>query len=142
VTVALSWLTENLASKGYVVAAIRHEDPMIGDRSTFAGPLLRRPLDIAFVARELSQSLAAEGLIDPERVALVGYSMGGYGVLTAAGAALDPNGPARLVPGSVMLPYAQGGAQAEQRCRSAPEGGRGARAGRWRHAEGLGRQRP
>jgi len=113
VTVALSWLTENLASKGYVVAAIRHEDPMIGDRSTFAGPLLRRPLDIAFVTRELSQSLASEGLIDPERVALVGYSMGGYGVLTAAGAALDPNGPARLVPGGVMLPYAQGGAKAD-----------------------------
>ena len=113
VPVALSWLTENLASKGYVVAAIRHEDPMIGDRATFAGPLLRRPLDIAFVARELSTSLTAEGLIDPTRVALIGYSMGGYGVLTSAGAALDPNGPARLVPGGVMLPYAQGGAKAD-----------------------------
>lgn len=112
VTVALSWLTENLASKGYVVAAIRHEDPMIGDRSTFAGPLLRRPLDIAFVAREMSKQLDAEGIIDPTRVALVGYSMGGYGVLTAAGAELDPSGPARLVPGGVMLPYAKGGAQA------------------------------
>ncbi len=33
--VALSWLTENLASKGYVVAAIRHEDPPITDRSKF-----------------------------------------------------------------------------------------------------------
>ncbi len=114
VTVALSWLTENLASKGYVVAAIRHEDPMIGDRSTFAGPLLRRPLDIAFVAHELGARLAAEKLVDPERVALVGYSMGGYGVLTAAGAALDPEGPARLVPGGVMLPYARGGAKAEE----------------------------
>lgn len=112
VTVALSWLTENLASKGYVVAAIRHEDPMIGDRATFAGPLLRRPLDIAFVAGELSRTLSAEGLIDPERVALVGYSMGGYGVLTAAGAELDPNGPAHLVPGGVMLPYAKGGPKA------------------------------
>ncbi len=108
VTVALSWLTENLASKGYVVAAIRHVDPMIGNRSTFAGPLLRRPLDIAFVARTLSHSLDTEGLIDPTRVALVGYSMGGYGVLTAAGAALDPAGPANLVVGGVMLPYAAG----------------------------------
>jgi predicted dienelactone hydrolase len=109
VPVALSWLTENLASKGYVVAAIRHDDPLIGDRSTFAGPLLRRPLDIAFVARELSATLAADGSVDPTRVALVGYSMGGYGVLTAGGARLDPAGPAHLVPGGVMLPYADGG---------------------------------
>src|SRR5512134_1119847 len=42
--IAFSWLTENLASKGYVVAAIRHEDPPLTDRSKFAEPLLRRPL--------------------------------------------------------------------------------------------------
>ena len=49
--VAMSWLTENLASKGYVVAAIHHEDPPITDRSKFPELLLRRPLDIAFVAQ-------------------------------------------------------------------------------------------
>ena len=38
--VALSWLTENLASKGYVVAAIRHADPPITDRSKFPELLL------------------------------------------------------------------------------------------------------
>ena len=109
-TVAMSWLTENLASKGYVVAAIRHEDPQIGDRSKFAEPLMRRPLDIAFVARTLQASLAAEGLVDPARTALIGYSMGGYGVLTCAGALLDPAGGAvALVPGGLMLPYARGG---------------------------------
>ena len=53
VTAGLSWLGENLASKGYVVAAIRHEDPRYGDRSQFARPMLRRPLDIGFVARTL-----------------------------------------------------------------------------------------
>jgi predicted dienelactone hydrolase len=78
VTVTLSWLTENLASKGYVVAAIRHQDPDISDRSKFAQPVLRRPLDIAFVAAELQRSLAAEGLIDPTRTALFGHSTGGY----------------------------------------------------------------
>jgi predicted dienelactone hydrolase len=108
VTVALSWLTENLASKGYVVAAIRHEDPMIGDRSTFAGPLFNRPLDIAHVTRALAADLAHEGIVDAGRVALVGYSMGGYGVLTSAGATLDPAGPANLVPGGAMLPYTRG----------------------------------
>jgi predicted dienelactone hydrolase len=108
---AMTWLTENLASKGYVVAAIHHEDPPITDRTRFAGPLLRRPLDIAFVAETLQRRLAADQLVDPARTALIGYSMGGYGVLTAAGATLDPDGGAvKLVPGGLMLPYARGGA--------------------------------
>ena len=110
-TVAMSWLTENLASKGYVVAAIRHEDPPITDRTQFSQVLLRRPLDIAFVARTLRSMLADERLIDPANVALVGYSMGGYGVLTAGGAPLDPGaGPAKIIPGGLLLPYARGGA--------------------------------
>jgi len=108
---AMTWLTENLASKGYVVAAIRHDDPPITDRTRFPQPLMRRPLDIAFVARTLQSTLAADHLVDPARIALVGYSMGGYGVLTAAGATLDPQGGAvKLVPGGLMLPFARGGA--------------------------------
>ena len=58
-TVAMTWLTENLASKGYVVAAIRHEDPPITDRSRFDELLLRRPLDIAFVTESLQKTLAS-----------------------------------------------------------------------------------
>ncbi len=65
VTIALSWLTENLASKGYVVAAIRHEDRARTDPAEIPEMLLRRPLDIAFVTRTLQATLAHEGLIDP-----------------------------------------------------------------------------
>jgi predicted dienelactone hydrolase len=109
---AMTWLTENLASKGYVVAAIRHDDPPITDTAKFAQPLLRRPLDIAFVANNLKSVLAREHLVDPSRVALIGYSMGGYGVLTVAGAMLDPTSPAaRMVPGALLLRYARGGAK-------------------------------
>jgi predicted dienelactone hydrolase len=108
---AMTWLTENLASKGYVVAAIAHDDPPITDRTRFAQPMMRRPLDIAFVAQTLQRTLADEHLVDPARTALVGYSMGGYGVLTAAGATLDPDGGAiKRVPGNLMLPFARGGA--------------------------------
>ena len=71
------------------MAAIRHEDPSITDPQGFPEPLLRRPLDLAYVAGELRRELGAQHLIDPERVALIGYSMGGYGVLTAAGATLS-----------------------------------------------------
>jgi predicted dienelactone hydrolase len=109
---AMTWLTENLASKGYVVAAIHHDDPPITDRARFIGPLMRRPLDIAFVAETLQKTLAAGQLVDPTRTGLVGYSMGGYGVLTAAGATLDPAGrAATMIPGGLMRPYLRGGAK-------------------------------
>jgi len=112
VTAAMNWLTENLASKGYVVAAIRHEDTY--GASGFPQILLRRPLDIAFVTRELQRTLAASGNVDPARTALIGHSMGGYGVLTAAGAALDPQSPVvGLFPGGILAAYARGGASGD-----------------------------
>jgi predicted dienelactone hydrolase len=111
-TVALSWLTENLASKGYVVAAVRHEDPSRSNAAEIPEMLLRRPLDLAFAAAELQRTLASQGLIDPQRIALIGYSMGGYGVLTAAGATLDPQGGAvQFVPDHQLAAYARGGAR-------------------------------
>jgi predicted dienelactone hydrolase len=108
-TAAMTWLTENLASKGYVIAAIRHEDPPLTDPSTLPVLILRRPLDIAFVTGMLQEKLADEHLIDPTKTALVGYSMGGYGVLTAAGATLEPAGrAAMMVPGNLLMPYVRG----------------------------------
>lgn len=111
VPVAMSWLTENLASKGYVVAAIRHEDQYLNPAG-FPQAALRRPLDIAFVARELQRTLGgAQGSIDPTRTALIGYSMGGYGVLAAGGATLDPaGGLVSRTPNGLLAPYARGGA--------------------------------
>lgn len=106
---AMTWLTENLASKGYVVAGIHHEDanPYTARPADRAAPLLLRPLDIVFVASQLQTLL--KGRIDPSRVALVGYSMGGYGVITAGGASLDPSGPAmKIIPGGWMQRYARG----------------------------------
>ncbi len=112
---AMTWLTENLASKGYVVAAIHHRDPDISDPSKAGQPLLRRPLDISFVARTLLAQARAGTLpgVDPDRVAVIGYSMGGYGSLTVAGASLDPTGRAAIgVPGGLMKPYLRGGPNA------------------------------
>jgi predicted dienelactone hydrolase len=112
-SVLLSWLTENLASKGYVVAAIRHRDPPITDRAGFPETLLHRPLDVAFVAKELQRSLGADGFADPARTALIGYSMGGYGVLAAAGGVLDPASPLVQLAGGRLTAFARGGAQQE-----------------------------
>ena len=74
-------------------------------------PCFRRPLDIAFVTRTLQRTLAGEGRVDPSRTALIGYSMGGYGVLTVGGGVLDPGSPlAQIIPGGLLAPYARGGA--------------------------------
>lgn len=111
----MTWLTENLASKGYVVAAIHHEDPnpYTVPEDQRAAPNYFRPRDIAFVAAQLRTALGAR--IDPERVALIGYSQGGYGVLTAGGARLDPAGPnMALVAGGWLKTIAQGTAGAAE----------------------------
>jgi predicted dienelactone hydrolase len=112
----LSWLGENLASKGYIVVTPAFRDPPINIRTAAAaaGPLARRPLDIAFVAAEAQRrARGSQGIFagaDADRTALIGYSMGGYGVLAAAGAPLDP-GLAAATRG-VLAPYVAGGAKA------------------------------
>jgi predicted dienelactone hydrolase len=88
----MTYLTENLASKGYVVVAIDHTDSTFGDAGPFQSTLLNRAKDIHFVIDEI-ESLAAEdsksflhNLVDAQNTAIIGYSMGGYGVLNVAGA--------------------------------------------------------
>ena len=112
---SMTWLTENLASKGYVVAAIHHDDPnpYIVTADKRAAPNFNRPRDIAFVTAQLRATLGEQ--IDPENVALIGYSQGGYGVLTAGGASLDPDGPnMALVAGGWLKKYARGTAGAAE----------------------------
>ena len=106
---SMTWLTENLASKGYVVAAIHHEDPnpYVISAELRAVPNYNRPGDIAFVAAQLGAWLGDQ--IEPANVALIGYSQGGYGVLTAGGASLDPDGPnMALIPGGWLKKHARG----------------------------------
>ena len=90
--VLLSYLTENLASKGYVVVAIDHTESTHSDTKGFQSTLLNRSKDILFVLNEIAEAGKAgsgsflSGLADAGNTALIGYSMGGYGVLNVAGA--------------------------------------------------------
>lgn len=95
----MAYLGENLASKGYVVASVDHFDLDVTDpesrRRSLIETILTRAADITSVAERLIDRSADPadplfGSIDPERIALVGYSMGGFGALTAAGAQFDP----------------------------------------------------
>ena len=88
----MTYLTENLASKGYVVVAIDHTESTHQDAGPFTSTLMNRSLDILFVLNEMarlgeknSDSFLAGGL-DANNTGIIGYSMGGYGVLNVAGA--------------------------------------------------------
>ncbi len=88
-------LAEHIASQGYVVAAIDHADMQADSVPSFvvsfANVLLDRTLDqraviarLAAMARAGNTGFAAQ--IDPGKIGLIGYSMGGYGALASAGA--------------------------------------------------------
>lgn len=92
----MTYLTENLASKGYVVVAIDHKESTFRDAAPFASTLLNRSLDDLFVLNEMARLGAKNGksflsgLVNADNTALIGYSMGGYGVLNVAGAGYSP----------------------------------------------------
>ena len=88
----LTYLTENLASKGYVVVAIDHAESTFRDAAGFTSTLLNRSKDILFVLNQMADLGKAggkdklAGLLDANHTGIIGYSMGGYGVLNVAGA--------------------------------------------------------
>ncbi len=86
----LSHLAENIASKGYIVAAIDHLDSTYRTQAAFGSTLRNRSLDQLFVLNEMARLNGEsghflEGLVDADNSAVVGYSMGGYGALISAG---------------------------------------------------------
>ena len=91
----LSHLAENLASKGYVVASIDHTDSTYSDQTAFGSTLLNRPLDQLFVLNEMGKLNAGapgdaikgalKGMVNADNTGLIGYSMGGYGLVNAIG---------------------------------------------------------
>ena len=83
----MSHLAENLASKGFVTVSIDHKDSTYDDQKPFASTLYNRAFDQLFVLNEMerlgrpgSGSFLA-GRLDASRTGIVGYSMGGYGVV-------------------------------------------------------------
>lgn len=93
----LTYLTENLASKGYIVIAIDHAESTFSDAAGFSSTLLNRSKDVLFILNQMadlgktSKNSFLYDLIDTDNSALIGYSMGGYGVLNVAGAGYSEN---------------------------------------------------
>jgi predicted dienelactone hydrolase len=112
----LSYLSENLASKGYVVAAIDHTDSVWGKVAGFESTLLNRASDQLFTIDALAGTAGKflQGALDASRVAIIGYSMGGYGALASAGAGYSKQGgSARMIPGGYFDKWTAGSPEFE-----------------------------
>jgi len=121
----MTYLGDNLASKGYIVVAIDHADGAVGLESIQTGTLYR-PLDIQFVLNEMAAQGAADsdsflaGIVDAENTGLIGYSYGGYGTLVAAGAGISEGIVSNplLSPGGATAVNAAGTAQRDPRIKA------------------------
>ncbi|MCK0129456.1 dienelactone hydrolase family protein [Erythrobacter sp. F6033] len=114
-------LAEHIASRGYVVASIDHADMQLEGLTdflhSFAQVLASRSLDQRQVLAQILKRNATEdsGIFDavnPEQVAVIGYSMGGYGALATAGGDYDyESGTFGAVPAEALDPVRAAGSQ-------------------------------
>lgn len=87
------YLGEHLASHGYIVAAIDHTDSTNAEidftnnaGAGFISTLLNRARDQQFVLDYFSNEKSAlSSIIDTDKAAVIGYSMGGYGAINTVG---------------------------------------------------------
>ena len=115
----MAHLAESLASRGYRVAAADHPGSTYDDQAPIGATLYHRPLDQRFLLETLGG------------VAVIGYSMGGYGALVTAGAGVSPD----LVGHEIAPP---GGVLAIHRHPEPPEGLRAVVAiGPWGNGRGV-----
>jgi predicted dienelactone hydrolase len=86
------WLIEELVKHGYVVAGLNHPNNTRRDRS--AEGIIRvwdRPPDISFLLTSLLNNPQVNKLIDPDKLAVFGYSAGGQTAFALAGGIYDPD---------------------------------------------------
>lgn len=83
-----AYLSEHLASRGFVVANLEHTGSTYRDltQQSYITSIADRPLDILFAIGEIPKQMTSA---DGNKVGLLGYSYGGYSVINAAGAGLD-----------------------------------------------------
>ena len=98
---ALNYLSEHLASHGFVVMAADHTGNATGDTQFgfpsytdgIAASMVHRPRDIRrqieFAAELIGKGGALPGLIDLQHIAVLGHSSGAYTALASAGARVN-----------------------------------------------------
>lgn len=89
------WLASALASQGMIVATLNHPGTTTGDnRPPTASRLWERPQDIQRVIDAALAPTAAilppGAKVDPQRIGVIGHSLGAFTALWIAGARFDP----------------------------------------------------
>lgn len=84
------WLACELASNGYVVAAVDHYGNTFDNKipENFV-KVWDRPIDISYVLDELLRTPPFVSIIDTARIGMAGFSLGGYTTIALAGAELN-----------------------------------------------------
>ncbi len=110
-----SFLTELLASHGFVVAAADHPgstvvDEALGTADNLDVAASHRPADLEALAKGVEHDPATAATIDPAKVAVVGHSLGGTAALAVGGhvagtgtALAHPSAVVALAPASEVL---------------------------------------
>lgn len=82
----LNWLASEIATQGYIVAAVDHPGTTTFNKlEQDAKELWRRPQDLQRVMAKILNTPALAGTVDMQRIAAAGHSLGGWTVLELAG---------------------------------------------------------
>ncbi|MDO6470667.1 dienelactone hydrolase family protein [Maribacter sp. 1_MG-2023] len=85
-----SWLASELASNGFIVAAVDHYgntfDNKIPENFVKAWD---RPLDISFILDHILKHSKFKNIIEPSKIGVAGFSLGGYTTIALAGGEID-----------------------------------------------------
>jgi predicted dienelactone hydrolase len=86
----MGWIAAGLAEAGFIVAGPNHPGTTSGDSTPAATPKIwERTGDISAVITSLSADPQWKASIDPTRIGVLGFSLGGTTVLELAGARAD-----------------------------------------------------
>jgi len=83
-------IVETIASHGFVVVAPDHAgntavDRLLGTSTSFEVSARNRVLDVRLLIDEVEAGRLADGVADPDRLAVMGHSFGGFTALAVAG---------------------------------------------------------
>ena len=86
-----AWFAQQLASRGYIVAALNHYRANTYDSSIIylANKLWQRPRDLSLATNFLVEDTFWRPLIDSERIGVAGHSQGGFTALWLGGARVN-----------------------------------------------------
>lgn len=91
----LSWIAAEMAAQGYIVAAADHPGTTTFNQDENAAKRLwKRPQELSKTIDFIINTPKLFGKTDPARIAALGHSLGGWSVISLAGAQFEP---ARLI---------------------------------------------